>query len=251
MSARTAVITGSSRGIGLAIARRLASEACAVHLLADAAEEVEAAAAALRAEGFVAEAHPVDVSDSTAVKTVMDDIANSTGALDVVVAAAGICPLVPFDELTVETWDRTVAVNLSGTFYTVFEGAKHMIEFGRGGAIVAVSSISAHVGGRFQVHYTPTKAGQVSLMQSLAVSLAPHGIRCNSVLPGTIDTALNANFLADPVRRGIYEKGIPLGRIGNPGDVAGAVAFLSSVDAAYITGAEILVDGGALAGLGG
>lgn len=248
---RTAIVTGASRGIGLAVARRLARESCAVHLLSDAVEELETVVAELRAEGYVAEAYPIDVSDYNAVSGVVDRVANLADALDVVVAAAGVCPLVSFDELTVEMWNRTIAVNLSGTFFTVFEAAKHMIKFGRGGAMVAVSSVSAHVGGRYQVHYTPTKAGQVSLMQSLAVSLAPYGIRCNSVLPGTIDTALNYDFLSDPERRRVYERGIPLGRIGAPADVVGAVAFLASGDAAYITGAEILVDGGVLAGLGG
>jgi len=246
---RTAVVTGASRGIGRAIAGRLAQDGYSMYLISNDASENLAAADELCSAGSCAVPITADVADATAMAHAMQEVVNDSGSLDVLVAAAGICPLVPFEELTVEMWEETLSVNLSGTFYATFEAAKHMMKFGRGGSIVAVSSISARVGGPYQIHYTPTKAGQLSLMQSLAVALAPHRIRCNSVLPGTIDTALNAEFLADPLRRSNYEAGIPLGRIGVPSDVAGAVAFLVGEEASYITGAEILIDGGTLAGL--
>jgi L-rhamnose 1-dehydrogenase len=115
---------------------------------------------------------------------------------------------------------------------------------GSGGAIIATSSISALVGGGMQVHYTPTKAGVHSLMQSCAIALGPYGIRCNSVMPGTIATELNQDDLSSPDKLAYMKARIPLGRLGAPEDVADAVVFLASDMARYITGAALLVDGG-------
>jgi L-rhamnose 1-dehydrogenase len=119
-----------------------------------------------------------------------------------------------------------------------------MIEQGRGGRIISISSISALVGGGLQTHYTPTKAGIHSLMQSLAIVLGPHGITCNSVLPGAIATDINREDLSDPEKRAYFEQRIPVGRIGAPDDIAGPVAFLASEEARYVNGSALLVDGG-------
>jgi L-rhamnose 1-dehydrogenase len=140
--------------------------------------------------------------------------------------------------------ESTVAVNLNGAFYVTQAAAQQMKKQGTGGAIVATSSISALVGGGMQTHYTPTKAGVHSLMQSCAIALGPYGIRCNSVMPGTIATDLNAQDLADETKKAYFEKRIPLGRLGRPEDVADCVVFLASDRARYVTGAALLVDGG-------
>ncbi|MNM92666.1 3-oxoacyl-[acyl-carrier-protein] reductase FabG [compost metagenome] len=115
---------------------------------------------------------------------------------------------------------------------------------GRGGSIIAISSISALVGGAMQTHYTPTKAGLVSLMQSCAIALGPYGIRCNAVLPGTIETDINKEDLADPQKRHYMSSRVPLGRLGKPEDIAGPIVFLASDLSLYVTGASLLVDGG-------
>jgi L-rhamnose 1-dehydrogenase len=119
-----------------------------------------------------------------------------------------------------------------------------MVKQGKGGAIIATSSISALVGGGQQAHYTPTKAGVHALMQSCAIALGPHGIRCNSVMPGTIATDLNKEDLSSPNKLAYMKRRIPLGRLGDPVDVANAVILLASDLARYITGAALLVDGG-------
>jgi L-rhamnose 1-dehydrogenase len=135
-------------------------------------------------------------------------------------------------------------VNLHGAYYMVQAAANQMVKQGGGGAIVAVSSISALVGGEYQTHYTPTKAGVLSLMQSTAIALGRHKIRCNAVLPGTILTDINKEDLADPKKRAYMEGRIPLGRLGEPDDLAGPILFLASDLARYVTGAALLVDGG-------
>jgi L-rhamnose 1-dehydrogenase len=127
--------------------------------------------------------------------------------------------------------------------------ANQMVRQGQGGAIVAVSSISALVGGEYQTHYTPTKAGVHSLMQSTAIALGKYGIRCNSVLPGTILTDINKDDLADPEKRKRMAARIPLGRLGDPDDLAGPIIFLASDLARYVTSAALLVDGGAFVNL--
>ena len=136
-------------------------------------------------------------------------------------------------------------VNLHGAYWMTQAAANQMVAQGDGGAIVAVSSISALVGGEYQTHYTPTKAGVHSLMQSAAIALGKHNIRCNSVLPGTILTDINKEDLADPEKRARMAARIPLGRLGQPEDLAGPIVFLASDMARYVTGAALLVDGGA------
>ena len=140
-------------------------------------------------------------------------------------------------------------VNLHGGYYMCQAAARQMVDQGHGGSIIAVSSISALVGGEFQTHYTPTKAGLHSLMQSAAIALGKHGIRCNSVLPGTILTEINKDDLADQDKRDRMTARIPLGRLGESEDLAGPIVFLASDMAAYVTGAALLVDGGAFVNL--
>jgi L-rhamnose 1-dehydrogenase len=151
--------------------------------------------------------------------------------------------------MPVDIVDRTIKVNLNGAYYMTQAAANQMKNQGRGGAIIAISSISALVGGGMQTHYTPTKAGVHSLMQSCAIALGPYGIRCNSVLPGTILTDINKDDLADQAKRTYMEGRIPLGRLGQPEDMGGPVVFLASDLARYVTGAALLVDGGAFVNL--
>jgi len=138
-------------------------------------------------------------------------------------------------------------VNLRGVFLCSQVAARHMVERGIRGRIISISSIASYVGGIIQAHYCPTKAGVNLLMKSMTTALGPHGITCNTVLPGTVLTDMNRVFLSDPDHRRQTIEHIPLGRLGEPEDVAGVVAFLASDDASYMSGAELLVDGGAFA----
>ena len=135
--------------------------------------------------------------------------------------------------------------NLDGAFYSCQAAARQMAAQGTGGSIIGISSISALVGGGLQTHYTPTKAGVLSLMQSLAVALGRYRIRCNALLPGTIKTQLNEEDLNDDKKREYMEGRIPLGRTGEPKDLAGPAVFLACSElSGYVNGAQLLVDGG-------
>lgn len=143
-------------------------------------------------------------------------------------------------------WAKTVDINLSGAFYTCQAAARQMAsQSPPGGSIIGISSISALVGGGLQTHYTPTKAGILSLMQSMAVALGKHKIRCNALLPGTIKTQLNEEDLANEEKKKYMEGRIPLGRTGEPKDMAGPAVFLACEElSGYVNGAQLLVDGG-------
>lgn len=141
--------------------------------------------------------------------------------------------------------DFTIDTNLKGAFFAIQAGAQQMAkQEPKGGSIIGISSISALVGGAGQTHYTPTKAGVLSLIQSTACALGKHGIRCNALLPGTIRTQLNDEDMADPEKKKYMEGRIPLGRLGKTQDLAGPAVFLASDLAEYVTGAQLLVDGG-------
>jgi L-rhamnose 1-dehydrogenase len=245
---KVVLITGASRGIGRATAIEAARQGAdvAINTYKDdaVAAEVVAEIEALGRKAIVVDA---DVAVPDSATTFVHAAVEAFGRVDVFVSNAGICPFHAFLDMPVETLRRTMEVNLHGAYFMTQAAANQMVKQGEGGAIVAISSISALVGGEMQTHYTPTKAGVHSLMQSCAVALGRHDIRCNSVLPGTIATDINKDDLADPAKRKYMEGRIPLGRLGRPEDIASVVAFLASDMASYMSGAALLVDGGAFA----
>ena len=232
LAGKRALVTGGAAGIGRAIAVGLAEAGADVAVLdLDAADDTIDVVKARGRRGLGLRG---DVAEADA----------SFGGLDVFVSNAGICPFHAFLDMPRETLERTMRVNLHGAYYATQAAARAMTEQGTGGSILAISSISALVGGAFQTHYTPTKAGVLSLMQSAAIALGPHGIRCNALLPGTVETDINKDDLAVPQKRAAMEARVPLGRLGRPQDLAGPAVFLASDMAAYVTGAALLVDGG-------
>jgi L-rhamnose 1-dehydrogenase len=252
LEGKVVVVTGGSRGIGRAIATECARHGADVlinyHARSDAQYGADRASEEVLREitalGRRASAVEADIADPATAQSIIDAAVNRFGRLDVLVSNAGICPFHAFLDIPAEVFERTIAVNLRGAYYVTQAAARQMVKEKRGGAIIAISSVSALVGGGEQAHYTPTKAGVHSLMQSCAIALGSYGIRCNSVMPGTIATDLNRVDLSAPEKLEYMRRRIPLGRLGDPVDVANAVVFLASDMARYITGAALLVDGG-------
>ncbi|KAI8952614.1 3-oxoacyl-reductase [Xylaria longipes] len=248
----TAVITGGTTGIGRAIAIEYVRQGANVvvnHLDLDRDRRHFAS--------LISEAEAIrpgaldhitgDVTDPATGTALVKRAADRYGGrVDICVSNAGICQFAEFLTLEPDLFARTVRTNLDGAFYVVQAAARHMAEQKPpGGSIIGVSSISALVGGGLQTHYTPTKAGVLSLMQSCAVALGKHHIRCNALLPGTIKTQLNEEDLNDDNKREYMEGRIPLGRTGVPPDLAGPAVFLACEElSGYVTGAQLLVDGG-------
>jgi len=250
LEGKTVLITGASRGIGKGTALECARQGAnlALNWYRD-REGIDETLAAVKALGRRAIEIEGDVAERSSATRFVSAAAKELGGVDVFVSNAGICPFHGFLDTPPEAFERTMAVNLHGAYYMTQAAANRMKDQGRGGSIIAISSISALVGGGMQAHYTPTKAGVHSLMQSCAIALGPYKIRCNSVMPGTIATDINKDDLADPRKRAYMEGRIPLGRLGEPQDVAGCVVFLASDLARYVTGAAVLVDGGAFVNL--
>ncbi|MBW8814001.1 MAG: SDR family oxidoreductase [Caulobacterales bacterium] len=250
LEGKAVLITGGSTGIGRATAIEAARQGADVGInFLGSRAEAQTCVAEIEALGRRAFHLEGDVADVATAAAFAARGAEAFGKVDVFVSNAGICPFHAFLDMPVETLERTLQVNLHGAYFMVQAAARQMVAQGHGGAIVAVSSISALVGGEFQTHYTPTKAGVHSLMQSTAIALGRHGIRCNSVLPGTILTEINRDDLADAAKRERMEARVPLGRLGQPEDLAGPIVFLASDMARYVTGAALLVDGGAFVNL--
>jgi L-rhamnose 1-dehydrogenase len=250
LEGKTVLITGASTGIGRAVAIEAARQGADVGInFLGSVAEAQGCVAEIEALGRHAFQAEGDVADPETATAFVAQAVEAFGKVDVFVSNAGICPFHAFLDMPVETFERTMRVNLHGAYFMVQAAARQMVAQGHGGAIVAVSSISALVGGEYQTHYTPTKAGVHSLMQSTAIALGRHGIRCNSVLPGTILTEINRDDLADPDKRRRMEARVPLGRLGQPEDLAGPIVFLASDMARYVTGAALLVDGGAFVNL--
>ncbi|KAL1612833.1 L-rhamnose-1-dehydrogenase [Paraconiothyrium brasiliense] len=189
---------------------------------------------------------PGDVGKPETGKKLVAEVVKRWGRLDVVVSNAGICEFKEFLEITPELWAKHHDANLTGAFNTIHAAATQMsTQSPPGGSIIGISSISALVGGAQQAHYTPTKAGVLSLIQSAACALGKYNIRCNALLPGTIKTQLNDKDLEDEEKRKYMEGRIPLGRTGETRDLAGPAVFLGSAElSGYVTGAQLLVDGG-------
>lgn len=241
---RVALVTGAGSGIGRGAARRLARDGWSVACLDLELERAEEAAAAIAAEGGTAVALAADVVDEDAVRRAADEAEARLGPLGCLVNSAGILHVEPVLRLSLHDWERVIATNLTGTFVAAREVARRLVAARSGGRVVNVGSVHAVAPGAGVAAYDASKGGVSMLTRTLALELAPHGINVNAVGPGLIRTRLggpsNDAYVAATVAA------IPVGRIGEPEDVAGAIAFLCGPEAAYITGTTLYVDGGML-----
>jgi NAD(P)-dependent dehydrogenase (short-subunit alcohol dehydrogenase family) len=238
------IVTGAAQGIGRAVALRHAAPGTHVAVWDINAQGAEATAQACREVGAMARAWQVDVGDADQIEAAVADFEREWDAPDGLVNNAAIFPRARALDMKLSEWERVVRVNLTGTFVCARAVAAYMKDAGRG-AIVNTASGRALAGAANGAHYSATKGGIIALTKSLALDWAGYGIRVNCVIPGITDTAQPRVEMGD---NELYAMGarIPLGRIGQPQDIAAAVAFLLSDDAGYMTGQSIAVNGGAI-----
>jgi glucose 1-dehydrogenase len=250
LTGKTAVITGGAKGIGLACAERMAAEGAKV-VIADVMEaEGESAASNISQQGREALFVHCDVSRKLDVRNLVTATLDAYGAIDILVNNAGIVAGGDFLEISEADFDRVLAVNLKGAFLVGQAVARQMVEQvsagGKPGSIINMSSVNAVFAIPTQVPYTVSKGGMNQLTKVMALSLAPHGIRVNAIGPGSIMTDILKSVASDHEARQRILSRTPLGRIGEPSEIAGIAAFLASDDASYITGQTIYADGGRL-----
>lgn len=245
---RVALITGASRGIGAAVARRFAAEGAAVavaHAPSDAMASLAGSLVAeLRADGSRAVAIPADLATADGPQRAVDDTVGAFGALDIVVANAAATGPGSIDDLAIDEWDHVVAVNMRATWLLVRAARPHL-RTRPNGNVITVSSVMAVTGQPGAIHYSASKAGILGLTRSMARELGPEGIRVNAVMPGAIRTESEAEQWPDS---SLLDEGLlaaqSLKRRGTADDMSGAFAFLASDDSAFVTGQVICVDGG-------
>jgi len=249
LTGKKALVTGGSRGIGRGIVLALATQGAEVainyHSHKEEAEEVAAEVKKMGREALIIQA---DVSQSSQVKDMFEEVKKRWGKLDILVNNAGILKFAPFEQITEDDWDKVLDVNLKGQFLCAQEAIKLM---GKGSRIINIASIASGgvgVGFASLAHYTASKGGIIALTENMAVDLGAKGINVNAVAPGVIESDMTKEMLADEKQAQGLMARIPRKRVGKPEDIGAAAAFLASDEADYITGTVLYVDGGWLAG---
>lgn len=237
-----ALVSGASRGIGRAVALELAEAGCDIVVAARSTDALAGLARKIESLGRSAYALPADLAAVDSLPAVAERAFAWGGRIDVLVNAAGVIVRTGALEVTPEEWDVVFDVNVRGTFFLTREVGRRMLQQG-GGSIVTITSLAGELPTRAALGYQASKAALIQLTRALAVQWAPT-VRVNAVAPGYVRTDLNAQWLAEDENRGYVLGNTPLGRVGEPPDVAGVVRFLASPAAAYVTGQNLRVDGG-------
>lgn len=240
LDGKRALVTGAGRGIGLGAAAALADVGAHVVLVARTASEIEAAAAAIVDQGGSAEPLVLDVTDDASVRTAIGGAA----PFHILVNNAGINRPQPFLDYRIEDLDEVLGLNLRSAFVVAQAVARRMVETGTRGSLVHISSQMAFIAGPGRTGYSASKAGLEGLSRAIALEMAPHGVRSNTVCPTFLETPLTRPFLADAAFKAYVVEKIKLGRVGKIEDVLGAIVYLASDAASLVTGTHVLVDGG-------
>ena len=240
LDGKRALVTGAGRGLGLAFAAALAEAGAHVTLAARTTDEIEAAAEAIRLPGGRADALRLDVTDIDAAGRTLDTIE----AFDVLVNNAGTNRPKPFVDVSAEDYDAVMDLNVRAAFFVAQAVARRMIAAGRGGSIINVSSQMGHVGAASRTIYCASKHALEGLTKAMAVELAPHGVRVNTIGPTFIETRMTRPFFENQAFRDSVLAKIKLGRLGQVEDVMGAIVFLASDASALMTGTSLVIDGG-------
>ena len=247
LEGKVALVTGGSRGIGKAVALELAKEGAdiAVNYVKNknAADEIVSKIHLLKRKTISIQA---DVSIITDIERMVEQVWDKFGRIDILVNNAGTAYIEPFSKVSEETWDRTLNVNLKGAFFSSQITANKMIKEQIKGRIINMSATNGQIAEADTVHYNASKGGMDMVTSSLAIELAPFGIRINGIAPGVIKTEIDEDFFADPKFKEDYLRHIPMRRFGEPEEVGKAAVFLASDDSSYITGRTIVIDGGLL-----
>jgi len=244
MTTRTAFVTGASQGIGAAIALALARDGFDVAVSSTRPEKLEEVLSRIRAAGARAVPVALDVREPESIERAMAQALAACGRLDVLVNNAGVPLRRPALDVTPAEWETVLAVNLRGAFFMSQQMGRHLVKAGKPGCIVSVASTHGLVALAQRSVYGVAKAGVMHMTRMLAIEWAGHGIRVNAVAPGRVDTPSRAGSLAEPGYRDAALGRIPLKRFGSADEVAGAVSYLASPAAAYVTGQTLVLDGG-------
>lgn len=248
LTGRRALITGSSQGIGFALARGLADAGAALVLNGRDAAKLKAAAQALRDAGAKVETLPFDVTDHAAARAAVDGFEARHGAIDILINNAGMQHRAPLEDFPAEAFQRLLQTNIASVFNVAQACARHMIAR-HAGKIVNIASVQTALARPGIAPYTATKGAVGNLTKGMATDWARHGLNCNAIAPGYFDTPLNAALVADPDFSAWLEKRTPAGRWGKVEELVGAAVFLSAPASSFVNGTVIYVDGGITASL--